>query len=226
MSDNIGVSGADYNTQIPKLSENANIQDAFKVYHYGDTTDAAALNPLENSMAYFLGQLESTKIGTNPVNVSYYLNNLNSIVTTGYYIQPNSTGTTGAQASGAIGYPTYPQTNGLAYAGLLEVTRSSVLVFQKYHMADSKNIVFWRTSNDSGLNWSPWKQATDETHNHNDYYYLKQETYSATQTDNKLAVKPTSNLSGQKIFILPPETGNTSIPQGNPTANDGDLWFW
>jgi hypothetical protein len=69
--DNAGGSGP-YNTSIPELSENANIQDALRIYHYG--TKIPPINMaavLENSIAGHLKavsnrvvSLETTGIGS------------------------------------------------------------------------------------------------------------------------------------------------------------------
>jgi hypothetical protein len=233
MAKDIGTSGAKYNTKIPALSDNADIEAALRIYHYGSNTDNPSPIP-DNSIAGFLGALESTKLSLTPKSIpNDYSNNLNSIVQTGFYSQPNSTGTTGAQAVGALGYPVY-SVDSKAYAGMLEVVNDGVLVFQKYHMTDSKNVVFWRvgtvtaTSPSISVNWgsglnSGWKQATDESHIHDGRYYTE------TEMDGFLAKKPTSNLNNQKVFILPPDStlvNGSAVPQGNPSSSDGDLWFW
>ena len=228
MTTDIGTSGAKYNTRIPDLTDNADIQAALRIYHYGSDTSNPSPIPA-NSIAGFFKALDDSKLNLDPGSIYSEGNNLNTITTTGFYSQPNSTGTTSAQAVGATGYPLLAA-DGKAYAGMLEVVNDGTLIFQKYHMTDGKNSVFWRISSDGGSTWgSGWKQATDESHQHDARYYQKYETFTKTETSAELVKKPTSNITSQKIFTLPADStlvNGNQVPQGNPTASDGDLWFW
>ena len=50
MSENIGAQAGLFNTLIPSIDENADIQTAFRLYHYGEgSSGIAPLNP--NSIA-------------------------------------------------------------------------------------------------------------------------------------------------------------------------------
>lgn len=54
MAENIdGTTGetGPYNTKIPSLAENANIQDALRLYHYGTTTPPSIGTVISNSVA-------------------------------------------------------------------------------------------------------------------------------------------------------------------------------
>lgn len=57
------ATSAFYNTLVPSLDDNANIQQALRMYHYG-TTDGSipddSANPISTeSVAYYLGSLQS-----------------------------------------------------------------------------------------------------------------------------------------------------------------------
>ena len=45
MPENIGGGSAPYNTQIPSIIDNADIQTAFRLYHYGSNTSTPGTIP-------------------------------------------------------------------------------------------------------------------------------------------------------------------------------------
>jgi hypothetical protein len=66
MAENINSAGPSgpYNTSIPSLSENANIQEALKLYHYGTLTGPTLMNQvLEQSVAGHFKSM-STRVTT------------------------------------------------------------------------------------------------------------------------------------------------------------------
>jgi hypothetical protein len=62
--------GALYSTKIPGYADNADIQNAFKLYHYGsseyDSTNADVANLVSPSIAYTLNNLQSQITGLDP----------------------------------------------------------------------------------------------------------------------------------------------------------------
>jgi hypothetical protein len=209
---NIGNTGVPYReVQVPSLEDNADIQNALKVYHYGTATSSPDVDSdaYKKSIAGILGILDSGTQKKDPIDLVNN-ENLNAKVTTGYYSQDSD-----SDAQSGTNYP--PQT-GDKYAGVLTVVNDGVLIYQTYHVSGSRNSLYFRTGNTTTNAWSEWKKVTDDTHEHNALYYLKYETYTQQQTNTELAKKPTSNITNQKIFIQ----------QAEPTtgASDGDLWFW
>lgn len=152
MTENIGTGGAEYNTVIPALADNADITAALRLYHYGaDTTNPGALagDGSEDFIAGHLKTLENTKLGTSPT-VLTASDDLDDKLTTGFYSQPNAT-PTGS---------TYP----VAFAGAMTVIASGTDVFQTYQViggtASDKNM--WiRYSRDTGSTWQPWVKLTN-----------------------------------------------------------------
>jgi hypothetical protein len=51
-----------YITKIPELADNADIRDALRLYHYGQTTEPATLTS-SNGIAFYLSQLQSAVDG-------------------------------------------------------------------------------------------------------------------------------------------------------------------
>lgn len=235
MPENIGASSAPYNTKIPRIDENADIQTALRLYHYGEDTN----NPdpiIANSIAGHLDDLESSKLSKAP---EVLLNNVNldNIVNTGYYSQPSTTNArTGSQ------YPQYLDPEGALkfYAGLLKVVNDGPIVFQHYHMIGEVgypiNATFWRYKF-SGT-WSSWRRAfTDETDviKITDLrYYGTSQVYTKTESDTNFAprlfqenVKTTNytlvledinkvvsmNVSGAGTLTVPPNS-SVAFPIG------------
>lgn len=138
--------GAKYPIVIPSLTENADIQTALKVYHYGESTEPSTLN--SNSIAGHLNTLENTKVDIIPQQITAGSdNNLNLKVTTGYY-----SAATNAIASAGTFYPSG------ATAGILHVINDgSGIIYQTYISNASK--FYWRGYY-SGA-WTTWKETAD-----------------------------------------------------------------
>lgn len=152
--------GSKYNTQIPSLTENADIQTALKIYHYGQSTEPSTL--VSNSVAGHLQTLEDTKIDIVPIQiVAGAQNDLDLKITSGYYSI-----STNAIASAGLHYPSS------ATAGMLSVINDgSGLVYQTYLMTGGSNKFYWRGFY-SGA-WTAWAQASDTTHSHSEFASLQ-----------------------------------------------------
>jgi len=147
-----GGTAGPFNTKIPLLSDNADIQTALRVYHYGsDTTNPSPL-PSE-SIAGHLTTLTDNKVNI-PVIISGAGTNLNNYITTGSYHQAS----TSNARSGTSNYPTAP--DGYQYAGMLEVLVEGGVIYQTYTMADGINNKYWRIK--FAGTWSAWKTSTDQ----------------------------------------------------------------
>lgn len=85
MPENIGST---YNTQIPSIADNADIQTAFRLYHYGSNTGTPSSIP-EESIAGYLSDLEKTKISIISGTIST-TDDLNTITDTGFYTQTST----------------------------------------------------------------------------------------------------------------------------------------
>lgn len=210
---NIGNTGIPYReVQIPSLQDNADIQDALKLYHYGSATSSPDVesDSYKKSIAGIIEALDSGSQKKDPTDLVNG-EDLNLKITTGFYSQDSDT-----DAQSGTNYP--PQT-GTKYAGVLSVVNDGVLIYQTYHMSGSRNSLYFRTGNTTLNSWSEWKKVTDDTHEHNTLYYLKAEVNAEiARVNTEFAKRPVSNLTNQKIFIqlAEPTTG----------VSDGDLWFW
>jgi hypothetical protein len=228
MTADIGATGAPFNTQIPLLAENANIQAALRIYHYGSNTSNPSPLPGE-SIAGYLQNLKETKRNLLSESIGNAAN-LNSFVTTGNYSQASNSG---ARSEGSANYPLY--SDGLKYAGMLEVVQDGVLVYQTYTatIASGNIVKYWRAYF-AGAWSSSWNTTPTVDHIHDTRYLLKYginssdkgaSTYTSTAIDSAIAVvaavaaqKPTSIV--KTIFVQDPANGN---PSG---AVNNDLWFW
>ena len=85
MPENIGGASAPYNTQIPSIADDADIQTAFRLYHYGSNTGTPSSIP-ENSLAGHLSNLNNRKIDVFPTTIPTSAD-LNSFTDTGFYTQ-------------------------------------------------------------------------------------------------------------------------------------------
>jgi hypothetical protein len=195
MPENIGSTGAPYNTKIPRIVENADIQTAFRLYHYGDNTN----NPgsiIPDSIAGHLENLENTKIDKTP-DIIPALANLDTYIVTGFYVQPSVTN--------ARSGTRYPAINNLFYPGMLRVVNSGSLVFQEYHLIGETgniiNTVYWRVLYLG--TWSDWKASLDREEfliELDTRYFPRGETYSRTAMDERYS---------PRIFIeTTPQTTN------------------
>lgn len=170
--------GTKYNTQIPSLTENADIQTALKVYHYGQATEPTNLVP--NSVAGHLKTLEDTKVDIVPVALTGSGVNLNSQTTTGYYSSTNTV------ANSGVNYPTN-------VAGMLHVANDNVngFVYQSY-FAYSSNKIYWRGYTGS---WTAWKEASDTTHTHSEF-----STFQPNITGAASSIT-TANLTTSRVLV-------------------------
>lgn len=229
MTQPIGITGAPYNTQIPTLAENADIQAALRVYHYGSDTDNPGSTPPANSIAGHLSALESSKIAKAvtviPTGVNNNLNSDNYKVT-GYYRAANPV------ADG--NYPTFRTTDSdtaTRYPGLLQVVVDGAAIYQTYiaQITISPN-------NKMGIAvrgyyagaWTSWRQLLDDAWNYNNTYYTKSEVYTKSE------INATVTGINQDKISAGTGTGANSLPQkifvqsAEPTSGmvAGDLWFW
>jgi hypothetical protein len=153
MAENIGGPSAPYNTQIPSIADDADIQTAFRLYHYGSNTSTPSTIPA-NSIAGHLTNLEGTKIDVVPTTIPLSTD-LNTYLTTGFYTQ---TGTpTG---------PNYPAN----FSGLLTVVNDGAVVFQQYQViggAESASTInpinktYWRFRVSGSFR--PWRTFVDDS---------------------------------------------------------------
>jgi hypothetical protein len=183
MPENIGSAGAPYNTKIPRIDENADIQTALRLYHYGDnTTNPGSI--INDSIAGHLQQLEDSKVSKAP-SVIGASQNLDTYVETGYFNQESTT-----NARSGSNYPSYPDPTGTGrfYAGLLKVVNDGGIVYQEYHMYGEPsyvvNTVFWRIRYANA--WTTWQGLVNEddilaiTDNN---YHRKSVTYTRVEMD-------------------------------------------
>lgn len=153
MPENIGGESAPFNTQIPSIADDADIQTAFRLYHYGSNTSTPSSIPA-NSIAGHLTGLEANKLGLVPTAITTSAD-LNSFVTTGFYVQ----------ASAPTG-PNYPA----PFAGLLTVINNGSTVFQQYQVigatesgssANTLNRTHWRFYFAGA--WRPWRTFVEQS---------------------------------------------------------------
>jgi hypothetical protein len=196
MPENIGGPSAPYNTQIPLLAENADIQTAFRLYHYGSDTNTPSEPLPENSLARHLTDLEDFKISKTPASLTDAVN-LNSLTESGFYIQESN-----AFASSGSNYPS-------PYAGLLTVLSnlSEGTVFQQYQVigatesgsVNTLNRTWWRSY--FGGSWKSWRtfvESSDFAAIGDDRYYTKTLSnglfYSQTYINNTFLTKADADL--------------------------------
>jgi hypothetical protein len=180
MPENIGSPSAPYNTKIPRIVENADIQTALRLYHYGDnTSNPGSLIP--DSIAGHLENLKNTKIDKTP-EIIPALANLDNYVITGFYVQPS--------VENARSGTRYPAINNLFYPGMLRVVNSGAIIFQEYHLIGETgniiNTVYWRVRYLGS--WSGWKASIDKDEfliELDIRYFPRGETYSRTVMDGR-----------------------------------------
>lgn len=200
MPENISnAEGAVYNLEIPSFDENADIQTAFRTYHYGEGRSGDPNNtPFSaNSIAGFLDALEQAKIDGTATFLPGGAN-LNNYTTPGYYVQ-----TSDASAQTGSNYPKFPPDNedGLERAGLLKVISDGNNHFQEYHLTGLvNNRAYWR-SFFGAIGWSPWKSFADYTHTHDDRYYQRGEIDSIFIPTIKYKTIRSVNLSGSSYTL-------------------------
>lgn len=224
MPEYIGPEGAAYNTKIPVINENADIQTAFKLYHYGENSSGLGnLNP--DSIAGFLKALEDNKIDINPTIIPNAAN-LNDYTASGFYAQNSNT-----KASTGTNYPLVPAIIGQPYAGLLRVINDGANVYQEYQVAGiPTNPVYWRAFF-GNLGWTSWQTFSLDGHVHDDRYYTK------NQADNRYfpAIKylnirePLLTASNYTLSLLDENAlvmiNNLSLPNTVTIPNNSSVAF-
>jgi hypothetical protein len=173
VADYIGPEGAAFRTKIPEINENADIQTAFKLYHYGEGSSGIGdLN--SDSIAGFLSALENSKININPSIIPTSANlNDETYTRSGFYAQNSN-----AKAQSGINYPLVPPIIGQPYAGLLRVINDGSNIYQEYQVAGiPTNPVFWRAFF-GNLGWTDWQTFAIDGHVHDDRYYTKNQADS------------------------------------------------
>ena len=193
MAENIGGPSAPYNTQIPSIADDADIQTAFRLYHYGSNTSAPSSIP-DNSLAGHLTSLEANKLGLVPTAITISAD-LNSYVTTGFYVQSGTpTGTN------------YPAN----FSGLLTVVNNGSTVFQQYQVIGASesestinpiNKTYWRFKVGASQ-FRPWRTFIDDSEfaTEGDKLYYRKSTvdglfYTRTYLDGILATVPLTYLT-------------------------------
>lgn len=247
-----GGGSAPFNTQIPQYTENADIQAALRIYHYGSDTQNP--NPLpDESIAGHLNTLTNNKMSV-PVAISGLSTNLNDYTSPGLFHQSSTT-----NARSGTNYPTYLSQ---AYSGMLEVyaENAGTIVYQTYHMSDSINQKFWRLGvyASEAWTWSAWTTFVNQITGSASTIVTQdltanralitnagqkvavsgvsaaelatlQGSTTTTTVQNQLNIRSTvSNTTGQitghRVFIQELEPNGTRNPGYTP--QDGDLWFW
>lgn len=169
MPQNIGANNAAFNTLIPQIDENADIQTAFRLYHYGQGSSGLGdLN--ENSIAGFLQKLTDEKINVDPTIIPLNAN-LNNYTSSGFYLQDSNT-----KAQSGTNYPLVPAVIGQPYAGFLRVINDGNATYQEYQVGGIPNgKTYWR-SFFGNLGWSTWRTFSEEGHVHDDRYFTKNQS--------------------------------------------------
>lgn len=239
--------GQDFKTQIPALSDDANIQEAFRLYHYGIPTEPDVGTPIaplsiESHLQTLRFDLDNIAAGQAAVTV-LDLENLDNVVDSGTYHKPTTP---------LAGYG-YPSLN----PGLLIVTATaSGPVYQIYQTiggASGTNNRWWRGRTATTTDWSAWKQTSFSGHTHDDRYYTETEIdskLSPTMTANAVAVTDSSgaivsssSISTTELGHLDGATSNIQdqlndrytkaestrifVQQAMPSGSQtGDLWIW
>jgi hypothetical protein len=213
-----------FNLQIPEIDENADIQTAFRLYHYGQNNSGLA--PLNSqSIAGFLQALTVGKISTTPIIIPTNAN-LNTYTTSGFYAQD-----TNAKALTGTNYPRVPPTIGQPYAGLLRVINDGQNIYQEYQVAGiPTNPVFWRAFF-GNLGWTNWQTFSADGHVHDDRYFTK------AQADSRYfpAIKylnirqPTITNNAYTLSLLDENSlvmmDNLSIPNTLTIPNNNSVAF-
>jgi len=172
MPQDIGAENGAFPTLIPRLNENADIQTALRLYHYGEGSSGLGdIN--DESLAGHLQKLTDEKVSGIPETIPLNAN-LNNYTESGFYAQD-----TNVKAASGSNYPLVPPTIGFAYAGLLRVIKDGSSIYQEYHVGGIPGgQTYWRAFF-GALGWSTWQTFATSGHIHDDRYYTK------TQADNR-----------------------------------------
>ena len=171
MPTNIGAEGAGFQLQIPAIDENADIQTAFRLYHYGEgSSGLGTLTP--QSLAGYLDELNKGKVSRAPTIIPNNAN-LNDYTESGFYAQDTT-----AKARTGTNYPKIPANIGLEYAGLLRVFNDGTNIYQEYQISGIPDqSVYWRAKF-GNLAFSNWQGFAKEGHAHDDLYFRQGESDS------------------------------------------------
>jgi hypothetical protein len=198
--------GNPISTTIPGLDENANIQTALRLYHYGQDTPTPDPNSNEFklSVAGYIKDLQENKISKESTAISSSGQNLDNYTSAGYYHFSNSAANSGLN---------FPSISGTEYAGLMNVISADnkLFVYQIYIMSDTsrQNIMWWRVY--ASGSWSPWKRENDHLH-------------------TSSAISDPANFTAGRIFSggsingTPTRFFIQSTPPSSPS--NGDIWIW
>lgn len=247
--------GKDWVSRIPSLSDDANIQQAFRMYHYGNQDGSEpgpedTINGVEGYLASLQSQIESITAGVDAIkdlsDNAINLNDLDTIAESGTY----------RRSSTPISNRNYPELS----AGLLFVAvTDGGAVYQEYQTiggTTGTNNYYWRGRDATG-NWSAWSQASKFGHNHDSIYYRKteidsrvagQSSLSASSvlvTDAQKKIVTSSTISTTELSYLDgvtsslqsqlndrytkSETARIFVQSTQPplqTSQLNDLWFW
>lgn len=242
--------GKDFKTQIPSLSDDANIQEAFRLYHYGIITEpdeGTPISPLsiESHLKTLDENIANISAGQSAVTV-LDAENLDGVITSGTYHKPTT-------PSSGLGYPSL-------VPGLLIVnSTSSGSIYQTYQTfggTSGTNNRFWRGRSANVSDWGAWKQASNVGHTHDDRYYTESEidlkvsssisASAAVVSDSSGKIVSSSTVSSTELESLNGVTSNVQsqlndrytkdestrifVQQINPatsvTPQPGDLWIW
>jgi microcystin-dependent protein len=220
------IGGGNFVTKIPSLSDDANIQEALRLYHYGDEFEPT------KSIVHHLARIEEAASSGNVIDINTVTqnsNNLDNFINTGFFIQSsNSNANSGLE---------YPKVGNTAFAGLLKVVADGAspatkLVYQEYHMSGTNttsltNDVFWRTrfpDSAGTYKWSSWKQLVDTSHTHHSLYYQrtgslngKTFAFNPDNVNDTSAEGYTKSQADGKFLTL------NNLPQGSPV---GSIMMW
>lgn len=184
--------GRDWIARIPSLSDDANIQEAFRMYHYGtqDGSEPAPGDTLVNGIEAHLAdlQFQITNLSTGSAQVEDLVddNDLNSITTPGSY----------RRASAPLSGKNYPELS----AGFLHVVATSgnavYQVYQTIGGSSGTNNYYWR-GRDAATNWSAWAQASKVGHNHDSTYY----------TETEIDARISNSITAERAIVSEAVTG-------------------
>jgi hypothetical protein len=233
MPENIG-SGANpvYNTKIPRIDENADIQTALRLYHYGsDTTNPETI--LADSIVGHLNNLENKKINLAATIITNNQNLDNPpYTTTGFFIQPST-----PNARTGSNYPKAPTTAEInptlaEFAGILIVVNDGQTVSQQYHMVDGIEKKIHTRSRYAG-SWSAWQtfvNATDVTKEIERLTHLKGVTWTRDEiraqfspihfTENNYTGNVTLSIVdiNKVVSVNAPGTATVTVPLNSSVA--------
>lgn len=242
--------GRDYTAFIPSLSDDANIQEAFRMYHFG-TQDGSEPAPgdaltsgIESHLASLKNDIDNLAAGTDVIGDLTDVMDLNSVVDSGTYrrasVPPNT-----------LNYPEL-------VSGLLRVAKTAgdavYQIYQTIGGTSGTNNYYWR-GRDAASNWSAWSQASKVGHNHDSLYYTETEidakieaqsaltASSVVVTDANKKITSSSTISSTELGHLNGVTSNIQdqlndrytkaesarifVQETTPSSPQvNDLWIW